>query len=151
VGRTSAISFSETVILAPALASAGLLMAEKEDIGGYEAPPADDFTSNEKAEDAEDAQPISSKFAKKVVNELYERYNTLVRARLIPAAFPRRAAPREPKHPRVSQGGEREPCGGVSGCQEAGVKCDVVRVQWGCGRGTDGGAGRPSPNLFWGC
>jgi hypothetical protein len=45
---------------------------DEKEIGGYEAP-ADEFN------DAEDAQPISSKFAKKVVNELYERYNTLVR------------------------------------------------------------------------
>jgi len=43
---------------------------DEKEIGGYEAP-ADEFN------DAEDAQPISSKFAKKVVNELYERYNTL--------------------------------------------------------------------------
>jgi hypothetical protein len=48
---------------------------DEKEIGGYEAP-ADEFDDDKG--DAEDAQPISSKFAKKVVNELYERYNTLV-------------------------------------------------------------------------
>lgn len=69
---------------------------DEKEIGGYEAP-ADEF--NDDNADAEDAQPISSKFAKKVVNELYERYNTLVhhpQGSLFhpnpPAAVARRAA-----------------------------------------------------------
>ena len=34
---------------------------------------------NEEQADVEGEAPLSGKFAKKVVNELYERYNTLVR------------------------------------------------------------------------
>ena len=53
--------------------------------GGY-IPPNDHEDAEKEDEEEEDGEDkgeepaMSSKFAKKVVNELYERYNTLVRA-----------------------------------------------------------------------